>query len=419
MTHRRDRASRHPAPPRPSEPGGARLSAASALTAASAPLPTLQVSADLASALANGHPWIYRDHLPATLDVEPGSWVRIVSGSWAGIGICDPTSALAVRMYRRERVPDAEWFASSVQRAKQRREPLLDDGLTTAYRLLNGEGDGLPGIVVDVYGPIAVLRLDSAVLAKLVPWIVEAVQAHVDVKGICQKTTAGIEVLSGRPPPDRLVISEHGLRLFADIGSGQKTGLFLDHRENREAVGRWSRGKTVLNLFSYTGGFSLYAARGGARRVVSVDRASDAMARARDNVELNGLDPEIFEFVTADAMAHLEQLGREGQKFDIVISDPPSFARNRMQRQRALKAYERLHGLALGVLAPGGLYAAASCTSQVDVEAFKGSVAKAAARLERPLQIVMEAGQALDHPVMLGHPEGRYLKFVALRSTRD
>lgn len=405
MTHRPDTASRRPSPAHPGPSGDA--------------LPTLQVSADLASSLANGHPWIYRDHLPARLDVEPGSWVRIVSGTWAGVGICDPGSALAVRMYSRDRVPDAAWFSASVQRAKRRREPLVEDGSTTAYRLINGEGDGLPGIVVDVYGPIAVLRLDSAMLSRLTPWIVEAVQSHVDVKGVCQKTAAGIEVLSGRPPPDRLVVSEHGLRFFADIGSGQKTGLFLDHRENRLALERWSRGKTVLNLFSYTGGFSLYAARGGAQRVTSVDRAPDAMARARDNVELNGLDPEIFEFVTADAMAHLEQLGREGKRFDIVISDPPSFARNRTQRQRALRAYERLHGLALAVLAPGGLYAAASCTSQVDSESFKGSVAKASTRLERPLQIVMEAGQALDHPVMLGHPEGRYLKFVALRSTSD
>ena len=379
-------------------------------------LPTLQVSPDLRSSLANGHPWIYRDHLPAQLDIEPGSWVRIVSDGWTGIGLCDPSSALAVRLYGRDRVPDAAWFAASVERAKRRRAPLLEDGRTTAYRLLNGEGDGLPGIVVDVYGPMAVLRLDSAVLAKLTPWVVEAVQNSVHVKGVCQKTTAGLEVLAGRPPPDRLVVSEHGLRFFADLGSGQKTGLFLDHRENRHALERWSQQKSVLNLFSYTGGFSLYAARGGARRVVSVDRAADAMARARDNVELNGLDPEVLEFVTADAMAHLEQLARDRQVFDVVISDPPSFARNRMQRQRALKAYERLHTLALGVLAPGGLYAAASCTSQVDVEAFKGSVAKAAARLERPLQIVMEAGQALDHPVMLGHPEGRYLKFIALRS---
>jgi 23S rRNA (cytosine1962-C5)-methyltransferase len=382
-------------------------------------LPTLKVSGDLKASLAAGHPWVYRDQLPAVLDVEPGSWVRVVSDGWTGIGFCDPTSALAVRMYSRDAVPDAAWFAACVGRAKQRRAPLLEDGLTTAYRLLNGEGDGLPGVVVDVYGPIAVLRLDSGSLATLTPWVIAAVQSHLDVKGICQKTTQGLEVLAGRPPPDRLVVSEHGVRFFADIGSGQKTGLFLDHRENRHSLERWSRGKSVLNLFSYTGGFSLYAARGGASRVTSVDRAGDAMARARDNVELNGLDPELFDFVTADAMTHLEKLAAEGQTFDIVISDPPSFARNRTQRQRAIRAYERLHGLALGVLAPGGLYAAASCTSQVDVEAFKGSVARAAARLNRPLQIVLESGQALDHPVMVGHPEGRYLKFVALRSVGD
>lgn len=407
MTHRRESAP----PQRPHRPGPP--------PSGGAALPTVKVSGDLEASLANGHPWIYRDHLPTVLDVEPGTWVRIVSNGYSGIGLCDPTSALAVRMYSRDVVPDAAWFAAAVGRAKQRRAPLLESGLTTAYRLINGEGDGLPGVVVDVYGPIAALRLDSTALVKFLPWILDAVQTHVDPKGICQKTTQGLEVLAGRPPPDRLIVSEHGLRFFADVGVGQKTGLFLDHRENRHALERWSRDKTVLNLFSYTGGFSLYAARGGARRVTSVDRAGDAMARARDNVELNGMNAELFEFVTADAMTHLEKLAAEGQKFDIVISDPPSFARNRTQRQRALRAYERLHGLALGVLAPGGLYAAASCTSQVDVESFKGSVAKASARLARPLQIVMEHGQALDHPVMLGHPEGRYLKFVALRSVGD
>ena len=381
--------------------------------------PTIRVSGDLEAALDAGHPWIYRDHLPRDAAFEAGTWVRVVCQRWQGVGIFDPSSALALRIYSRGVVPDAAWLSAAVGRARKRRAPLLDDGQTTAYRLVNGEGDGLPGIVVDVYGPIAAVRLDSTALEGLLPWVVAAIEQHVDVKGICRKTTQGIEVLAGRPPPERLVVSEHGLRFFADIDSGQKTGLFLDHRENRHALERWARGKTVLNLFSYTGGFSLYTARGGARRVVSVDRAGDAMARARDNVELNGLDPNVFEFVTADAMAHLEKLGAAGEQFDIVISDPPSFARNRMQRRRAERAYERLHELALRVLAPGGLLAAASCTSQVDVDTFKGTIAKAAARLSRPLQIVMDAGQALDHPVMVGHPEGRYLKFVALRSTDD
>lgn len=399
---------RHTPPPRAAHPPPA------------APgLPTLHVKADLEATLAAGHPWLYRDHLPASADFEAGTWVRIVAGAWSGVGLFDPTSALSVRLYSRHEVPDAAWLSASVGRAKKRRAPLLQDKRTTAYRLLNGEGDGLPGIVVDVYGPIAVLRLDSAALAPLTPWIVEAVQHHVEIKGICQKTSDGLQILAGRPPPEQLVVSEHGLRFHADIGSGQKTGLFLDHRENRHAIERLTRDTSVLNVYSYTGAFSLYAARGGAQRVVSVDRAGDAMARARDNVALNGLDPGVFEFVTADAMTHLERLASDGERFDVVITDPPSFARNRMQRRRAVRAYERLHELALGVLAPGGLYAAASCTSQVDVEAFKGSIAKAAARCGRPLQIVIEAGQALDHPVMVGHPEGRYLKFVALRSVSD
>lgn len=384
--------------------------------AAATAAPRIKVSADLKASLAKGHPWIYRDHLPPNIDFAPGTWVRVHSDGWEGVGIFDPASALSIRIYSRTQVPDAAWLDRQVEQAHERRAPLLRDGSTNAYRLLNGEGDGLPGIVVDVYGPFAVVRLDSAVLGGLLPWIVSAVQRVISPKGIFQKTSAGLEVLVGRAPPERLIVSEHGLRFFADLGSGQKTGLFLDHRENRHGLEPWCLDATVLNLFSYTGGFSLYAARGGARRVVSVDQAGDAMSRARDNVELNGLDPDVFEFVTADAFKHLEHLARENQRFDVIISDPPSFARNRTQRRRALRAYEKLHELALAVLAPRGLYAAASCTSQIDVDTFRGSVAHAAERSKRSLQIIMENGQAPDHPVMVGHPEGRYLKFIALRS---
>ncbi len=389
------------------------------LAAENSSLPSITVSSDLKASLAKGHPWIYRDHLPSGAVFASGTWVRINCDGWVGVGIFDASSALSIRIYSRNQVPDTGWFEQQVERAHKRRAPLLADGLTSAYRLLNGEGDGLPGVVVDVYGPFAVLRLDSSALAPLIPWIVSAVQRALPVKGICQKTKQGLEVLAGRPPPERLIVSEHGLRFFADMAAGQKTGLFLDHRENRQALESWCRGATVLNLFSYTGGFSLYAARGGARRVVSVDQAGDALARARDNVELNGLDPGVFEFVATDAFKHLEKLAVEQQTFDVVITDPPSFARNRTQRRSALRAYERLHQLALGVLAPSGLYAGASCTSQIDVETFRGSIAQAACRAGRSLQIVMETGQALDHPVMVGHPEGRYLKFIALRSTDD
>lgn len=379
-------------------------------------VPRLGVKRDLESSLAKGHPWIYRDHLPANVSFEPGTWVKVVCDGWSAIGLFDPASPLAVRIYSRSRVPTSEWFEERIARAYQRRAALLASGTTTAYRLINGEGDGLGGIVVDVYGAFAVLRLDSTALERFVPWIVNAVARAVDVKGVCRKNAGGLEVLLGRAPPERLIISEHGLRFFADLGSGQKTGLFLDHRENRRQVEQWCAGARVLNLFSYTGGFSLYAARGGARHVLSVDRAGEAMARSRDNVALNGMDLAMFEFITADAMAELQRLAQEGRTFDVVISDPPSFARNRTQRRRAQRAYEKLHALALSVLAPGGLLAAASCTSQIDASTFKETLAVAAARMGRSLQIVADNGHALDHPVLLGHPEGRYLKFVALRS---
>ncbi len=388
-------------------------------TASPSGAPSIVVHADLKASLSKGHPWIYRDHLPSGTDFPAGTWVRILCDGWTGVGLFDPASPLAVRMYERTAIPDAAWFERRIERAFQRRAPLLANGQTSAYRLINGEGDGMPGIVVDVYGSFAALRLDSTALTPMLPWIVDAISRVTQLKGVCQKTPTGLSILSGRPPPDRLIVSEHGLRFYADIASGQKTGLFLDHRENRHQLEPWCRDCTVLNLFAYTGGFSLYAARGGARHVVSVDRAGDALARASDNVLLNGFDPGQFEFVTADAYKHLEALAAAGQTFDVVITDPPSFARNKMQRRRAIRAYERLHELALAVLARGGLYAAASCTSQVDVESFRATVAQAAMRCDRSLQLVMENGQALDHPVMVGHPEGRYLKYIALRSVDD
>jgi 23S rRNA (cytosine1962-C5)-methyltransferase len=382
---------------------------------ASIHLPSVALPLELKPSLQRGHPWIYRDHLTGHLPYAPGSWVEVRCGGFRAIGLFDPDSPIAIRLYAHERVPDNAWIARQVERAWLRREPLRIAGSTNAYRLINGEGDGLPGIVVDLYGPFAALRLDSPVVEGLVPAVVAAVERHAGTKGICRRTEQGLEVLSGRAPGRDLIVEEHGVRFHADLGEGQKTGLFLDHRENRRSLAAWCSDRSVLNLFSYTGGFSLYAARAGAKRVVSVDRAPEAMNRALDNVRLNGLDEAAHELVTADALQYLEQAAQRGLRFDVVISDPPSFARAKNQRHRALRAYERLHTLALGVLSSGGLFAAASCTSQVAPESFRETIAAAAGRVQRRLQIVMDTGHALDHPIMIGHPEGRYLKFVVVR----
>jgi 23S rRNA (cytosine1962-C5)-methyltransferase len=210
-------------------------------------------------------------------------------------------------------------------------------------------------------------------------------------------------------------VQEHGLRFYADLRGGQKTGLFLDQRENRRYVEGISAGRTVLDCFAYTGGFSLYALRGGARSVASVDIGRGLAEATAANIALNSLDAARHTFVTGDCFELLGGYAEQGRRFDLVILDPPSFARSKQNRFAALRAYTKLNALALGCVVPGGLLATASCTSQVGPEAFKEMLAAAGASARRRLQIIHEAGQPLDHPVPAHFPEGRYLKFVVGR----
>jgi 23S rRNA (cytosine1962-C5)-methyltransferase len=226
---------------------------------------------------------------------------------------------------------------------------------------------------------------------------------------------ARLELLSGRLPPRDLIVEENGIRFRANLFAGQKTGLFLDQRVNRHYVESVSNGRRVLNLFGYTGGFSVYAARGGATSVTTVDVAEAAIADARENFRLNGLDAEGSDFLAVDAFEYLAKARERKERFGVVVSDPPSFARSRAHRDKAIQAYVKLHAAGLAITENDGLYAASSCTTQVSVEAFHGALAQAAQKARVRVQIVHDAGHAADHPILPGHPEGRYLKFVVLR----
>ncbi len=382
---------------------------------------TIELPRSLQSTLAAGHPWVYRDHVPPGVDAPTGTWVEVHAGKFTGYALWDADSAVALRIFSQRSMPDSKWFETRVRDAWQLRAPLRD-GSTDAYRWINGEGDGLPGVVVDLYGGYAVLATYSESLETVVQPVVDALRAVSDLAGICRRTQRsqkgddrGLQCSWGRSPPSQLIVQEHGVRMRAGLHEGQKTGLFLDHRENRRYVGSLAAGRSLLNLFSYTGGFSLHAALGGATTVTSVDVAPATAAVARDNFALNGLDPENHEFVVADAFEYLERQRANRARFDIVVTDPPSFAHGRSQVEAAIKAYTRLGRLALGLVAPGGWYVAASCTAQVSPAAFQDALRDAARRAGRRLQMVHEAGQPLDHPVMAHHPEGRYLKLVAGR----
>lgn len=377
---------------------------------------TLTLSASLGSRLAAGHRWVYRTHVPRDFSAASGTWIHVRAGDFAGYALWDDESPVALRIFSSRRQPDAEWVAARVAEAWALRRPLLET--TEACRIVYGEGDGLPGIVVDYYAGYCLLLTYSPSVEPMVEWVVRGLMTLRLVKGVVRRTaTRGerLEVLAGAPPPSGLVVSEGGWRLSVDLLEGQKTGLFLDHRANRRFVACLCRDAAVLNLFCYTGAFSLAALAGGARAVTSVDSAGPSIRAARENFAKNGHDPDRFEFVVQDVFEYLERVRNEGRRFDVVISDPPSFAKRRDQQRLALKAYRKLAVLGLRITRPGGIYVAASCTSQVSPAEFLQTLVEAAERANRRVQLIHEAFHDVDHPVFVGHPEGRYLKCFVTR----
>jgi 23S rRNA (cytosine1962-C5)-methyltransferase len=219
----------------------------------------------------------------------------------------------------------------------------------------------------------------------------------------------------GAEAPEVLEIEERGMKLMARLGAGQKTGLFFDHRENRATVRQMASGCSVLNLFSYTGGFSVAAALGGARSVTSVDIAAPAVHDSEANFRLNGLDAVPHEALAMDVFDFLKQANDAGRRFDLVVCDPPTFAKNRTQLKLAEKTYRRLMSQALTLVRPGGIFCAASCTSQVGPEAFRLALLDAGRKAKKRLTILHDVGHAPDHPINVAHTEGRYLKFIVVR----
>ena len=375
-------------------------------------LPTLTLNPQLEASLASGHPWVYHNHLPDH-DLETGEWVRVQAGRAWSYGLFDRRSPIALRLFGRDE-PDAEMIAARVMRALELRANWFGED-TNAQRLIGGEGDFLPGVTVDRYERYAVLQTYADCLEVIVPDVVAALaKSGLGLKGIVRRDLdKQLEVLWGELPPPELTILENGLKIIANLYEGQKTGLFLDHRDNRALIERVARGKSVLNLFAYTGAFSLYAARGGATRVSSVDIAPLAMRDAERNFALNGFDPAAHEFIAADCFTLLEEYVRDGKQFDLVILDPPSLARSKDNKYAAARAYKKLNSLALRCVTDGGMLATASCTSQIGADAFKEILLEASGDAGKRVQIVQENGQAVDHPVTFF--EGRYLKFVLAR----
>ncbi|HWP65905.1 MAG TPA: class I SAM-dependent rRNA methyltransferase [Candidatus Limnocylindria bacterium] len=373
-----------------------------------------------------GHPWIFSRAIREGLDgAEPGEPVRIVSagGGFVAVGYANPRTTIAARVVSLDDEPlDAALVDRRVAEALALRRQLLPPDLT-AYRVLNGEGDFLPGVVVDRYGDVLVCQFLTAGAARLAPEVVAALESRLAPQSIVERSEGGVRaeeglpgargLLAGTEPAVPLAIAEGGATLLVDVLHGQKTGFFLDQRDTRALVARLTAGRRVLNAFAYTGAMSVAAGRGGATEVVSVDTSAPALAFAREAWAANGLPEAAARFVCADVFEFLRE---EREPFDCVILDPPPFVRRRRDLTAGLRAYKDVNLQAMRRLAPGGWLVTCSCSQHLGRAAFREVVAAAAGDAGCRLTLVGEAGHPVDHPVALAHPEGEYLKVLLLRA---
>ncbi|MBQ6179413.1 MAG: class I SAM-dependent rRNA methyltransferase [Bacteroidales bacterium] len=378
------------------------------------------------------HPWVFSGAV-AQIVGQPseGDVVGVFAhdGSFLAYGHYQ-IGSIAVRIlsFAGEDVLGPDFWVNMISKAlKVRQATGLANGLeTNCFRLVHGEGDGLPGLIIDWYDGVCVMQAHSVGMFRAKGAICEALKSVFGerLKAVYDKSSgtapfkAGLDLVDGYLykaegfSDDEQVVLENGNKFFVNWTEGQKTGFFLDQRENRALVGRYSSGRNVLNLFCYTGGFSVYALRGGALRVDSVDSSKKAVEMVSRNMSLNGYGSDLHEDICADAIDFLRQVPED--KYDLMIVDPPAFAKHRGALNNALRAYQRLNAAAISKVAPGGLVFTFSCSQVVDKEAFALAVFSAAAQTGRSVRILDRLNQPSDHSVNIYHPEGEYLKGLLL-----
>ncbi len=410
------------------------------------PVPTerrlaVRVTPDALRRIRGGHPWVYDGSVESiNHDGAPGDLAVVFDRNrkFAAIGLWDPTSPIRIKVLHAGRpVPiDAAWFAERIVAATDRRAPLWrhTSRERLGYRAVNGENDGLPGLVVDVYADVAVLKLYTPAWFAHLRDVVDGVRTATGATGVVLRLARSVssdplsdeigcadgDVLVGDVPEGRVLFEENGLTFEADVRAGQKTGHFLDQRANRRIVRDLARGASVLDVFAATGGFTVHAAAGGAASVHAIDISGPTLATLDRNLAHNAARPEVRSCAVttdvADAFDAMSALHRSRRRFDVVVVDPPSFAQNAAAIPTALAAYTRLTHLALDVVEPGGVLLQASCSSRVTAADFFERIAVVAHGRGLRMTELRRTGHDLDHPVTF--PEGAYLKAGVWRVDR-
>ncbi|HEY3363772.1 MAG TPA: class I SAM-dependent rRNA methyltransferase [Symbiobacteriaceae bacterium] len=370
--------------------------------------------------VVEGHPWVFKGEVDRISgQYEPGDIVTVVDGRglFLGKGYINPQSQIIVRMLTSHDEPvDKEFWRRRLAKAWDYRRRFLGD--VSACRVVFGEADFLPGLIVDKFNDILVVQALSLGIDRRLPEIVSLLDDLISPRGIFERDDVPVReleglkqkkgVLKGEFDP-RLIIEENGLQIVVDVESGQKTGYFLDQRENRRAVRSYAKGARVLDCFCNVGGFALNAAAVGAKEVIAVDASSEALAAAKENAKLNALGDRI-KWREGNAFDVLRQLETAREKFDVVILDPPAFAKNKAALEGAVRGYKEINLRALHMIPEGGFLITCSCSYHMTPDLFKAVVADAALDARRRLRLVEERAQAIDHPIVVGYDESHYLK---------
>ncbi|MGB9093253.1 MAG: class I SAM-dependent methyltransferase [Gallionella sp.] len=403
--------------------------------------PGIFLSAGREKSLLRRHPWIFSgaiervDGAPASGDTLP---VHDSAGNFLAWAAYNPDSRISARVwsFTATETIDGDFFRGRISAALAARNTLipspgrgdwgegLSTSLNTGMRLIHAESDGLPGLVVDRYGDVLVMQIGSAGAERWRDTIADLLQELCDPLCIYERSDSDSRTLEGLVPrngamrgtlPDNVEVVENGLRFAVDVAAGQKTGFYLDQRDNRALTGTLAADREVLNCFCYTGGFSLYALRGGAKSVLSIDASGDALRIAAENLSRNGLDSSRAEWQEADVFQALRTLRDQNRKFDLIILDPPKFAPTAAFAEKAARGYKDINLLGFKLLRPGGLLCTYSCSGGISEELFQKIIAGAALDAGVDAQIVHYLHASADHPVLLSFPEGAYLKGLVLR----
>ena len=391
--------------------------------------PVIRLGKDKDDALRRFHPWVFSGAImEAEEGLQAGDTVTVTDykGEILGTGFCESDS-IAVKMLSFDNRRIDEWFfLEKLNRALEvrKRMGLVGNPHTNCYRLVHSEGDGLAGLIVDIYGHTAVVQAQTEGMALHLKEIVRALKLmnELELQAIYNKSADAMQrmgkedeaiedgYLFGAPVDEKII--ENDSLYLPNWEEGQKTGFFLDQRENREMVRQMAQGKTVLNAFGYTGGFSIAALKGGATRAVTVDTSKKALSMAEANLELNGYSKEESPCIVSDMKDYVKDL-REGA-FDLIILDPPAFAKRHQDRHRGLGGYKFINAEAIKRVAKGGLIFTFSCSQAVDKATFQGIVTAASIEAKRNVRILSQLSQPADHPINIFHPEGAYLKGLLL-----